>query len=116
MHTEFARVQTEAQRQSFERDGFTQYEFIALGSACGVCKELDGKHFKVGDMMPGENAPPMHPNCRCSVATYENNEEYEKWLEFLDKSGTTEEWERLKQTESGFDVGDYDVGKAKSKK
>lgn len=78
MRTELARVQTEAQRQSFERNGFTQYEFVALGSACGACKELDGKHFKVDEMMPGENAPPMHPNCRCSVAAYEDSEEYER--------------------------------------
>lgn len=61
MRTELARVQIEAQKQSFERNGYDQYEFIALGSACGICRELDGKHFKVKDMMPGENAPPMHP-------------------------------------------------------
>ncbi len=61
MRTELARVQIEAQKQSFERNGYEEYEFVALGSACGICKELDGKHFKVKDMMPGENAPPMHP-------------------------------------------------------
>lgn len=96
MRTELARVQIEAQKQSFERNGFEQYEFIALGSACEICKELDGKHFEVKKMMPGENAPPMHPNCRCSIAAYEDSEEYEAWLDYLDKGGTTEEWERLK--------------------
>lgn len=97
MRTELARVQIEAQKQSFERNGYEEYEFIALGSACGICKELDGKHFKVKDMMPGENAPPMHPNCRCSVAAYEDSDEYEAWLDFLDKGGTTEEWERSRE-------------------
>lgn len=92
MRTELARVQIEAQKQSFERNGFEQYEFIALGSACEICKELDGKHFEVKKMMPGENAPPMHPNCRCSIAAYEDSEEYEAWLDYLDKGGTTEEW------------------------
>ena len=96
MITELARVQTEAQKQSFERNGYDQYEFIALGSACGICRELDGKHFKVKDMMPGENAPPMHPNCRCSVAAWMDDQEYEAWLDYLDKGGTTEEWERMK--------------------
>lgn len=81
MVTELARVQTEAQKQSFERNGYDQYEFIALGSACGICKELDGKHFKVKDMMSGENAPPMHPSCRCSVAAHMDDDEFEKWLE-----------------------------------
>lgn len=96
MRTELARVQTEAQKQSFIKNGFTQYEFIALGSACEICANLDGKHFDVDKMMPGENAPPMHPNCRCSVAAYEDDEEYEAWLDYLDKGGTTEEWEELK--------------------
>ena len=88
MRTELARVQIEAQKQLFERNGFKQYEFIALGSACGICKELDGKHFKVKDMIPEENAAPMHPNCRCSVAAWVDDEEYEEWLDYLDKGGT----------------------------
>lgn len=61
MRTELARVQTEAQKQSFERNGFDQYKFIALGSACDICKAIDGMHFDVKKMSPGENAPPMHP-------------------------------------------------------
>lgn len=106
MRTELARVQTEAQKRSFERNGFTQYEFIALGSACGICKELDGKHFDVEKMMPETNAPPIHPNCRCSVAAYEDSEEYEAWLDFLDKGGTTEEWNWMKEKELESDIGD----------
>ena len=47
-----------------------EYIFLALGTACDVCKRLNEQHFKVKDMMPGENAPPMHPNCRCSTAAY----------------------------------------------
>lgn len=94
MITELARVQTEAQKQSFERNGFEEYTFLALGNACPICKGLDGKHFKVAKMMPGTNAPPMHPRCRCSVAAYEDSEDYEAWLDFLDKGGTTEEWNR----------------------
>lgn len=92
--TELARVQTEAQKQSFERNGFEEYTFLALGDACPICKALDEKHFKVAKMMPGTNAPPMHPRCRCSVAAYEDSEDYEAWLDFLDKGGTTEEWNR----------------------
>lgn len=98
MITELARVQTEAQKQSFERNGFEEYTFLALGDACPICRALDGKHFKVKKMMPGTNAPPMHPRCRCSVAAYEDSEDYEAWLNFLDKGGTTEEWNKLKKT------------------
>ena len=98
MITELARVQTEAQKQSFERNGFEEYAFLALGDACPICKALDEKHFKVEKMMPGTNAPPMHPRCRCSVAAYEDSEDYEAWLDFLDKGGTTGEWNKLKKT------------------
>ena len=96
MRTELARVQTEAQRQSFLANGFEEYTFHANRGCCSACADLDGKHFKIKDMMPGENAPPMHPNCRCSVSAYEDDTEYEAWLDFLDKGGTTEEWEQQK--------------------
>ena len=98
MITELARVQTEAQKQSFERNGFEEYTFLALGTACPICRVLDGKHFKIKKMMPGENAPPIHPRCRCSISAYEDSEDYEAWLNFLDKGGTTEEWNKLKKT------------------
>lgn len=101
MITELARVQTEAQKKSFERNRFEEYTFLALGDACPICKALDGKHFKTKKMMPGTNAPPMHPHCRCSVAAYEDSEDYEAWLDFLDKGGTTEEWNRTKKREQG---------------
>ena len=98
MITELARVQTEAQKLSFERNGFTEYTFLALGNACEDCRKLDGKHFKVAKMMPGENAPPMHPRCRCSVAAYEDSEDYEAWLDFLDNGGTTEKWNKRRKS------------------
>lgn len=63
MITELARVQTEAQKQSFERNGFDEYIFLALGTACPICKKLNEKHFKVTKMMSGTNAPPIHPLC-----------------------------------------------------
>lgn len=103
MRTELARVQTEAQKQSFQRNGFDMYEFICNEHAskhgtCDVCRGLNGKHFKVKDMMPGENAPPIHPRCRCSTAAWEDSKEYEAWLDHLAAGGTTKEWEKVKKT------------------
>lgn len=65
LRTELARVQTETQRQSFERMGFSAYVFISLeGRACPVCAALDtGEPIPLEDFMPGETAPPIHPNC-----------------------------------------------------
>lgn len=94
MITEMARVQTDAQKRSYIENGFDEYEYIACGGSdvCDVCKALDGRHFKVKDMMPGLNAPPMHPNCHCSTAPYSDEKDYNEWLNFLDKGGTTKEW------------------------
>ena len=97
MITELARVQTEAQKQSFERNGFEEYTFLALRTACPICRALDGKHFKIKKMLSGTNAPPMHPRCKCSTSAYEDSEDYEAWLDFLDKGGTTEEWNKRRK-------------------
>lgn len=97
MRTELARVQTEAQKQSFERNGFEEYTFLANSGCCDICKEKDGKHFKVKDMMPGENAAPMHPHCRCSVAAYSDRQDYTQWIEYLEKGGSTQSYNLLKE-------------------
>lgn len=68
IRTEMARVQTEAQIQSFNRGGFTHYIYIARETACDICKPLDGKVFSVNDVQIATNAPPMHPHCFCSLA------------------------------------------------
>lgn len=78
MQTELARVQTEAQKQSYERNGYDEYVFIAEPTACPICRALDDKVFKVSKMMPGENASPMHPHCRCSTAAHMDREEFDK--------------------------------------
>ena len=104
MRTEMARVQTAAQQESFERNGFKEYEYICCGlpDACEICRALDGKIFKVKDMMVGENAPPMHPNCHCSTAAAAaNREDFDAWLN-AKATGETglgfEEWVSQKST------------------
>ena len=97
MTTELARVQTEAQKQSFVRNGFVEYEYIACSNsdACSICRALDGKHFKVDDMMPGDNAPPMHPGCHCSGAAYMDDELYEEWINSYQEHGLNfEDWSK----------------------
>jgi len=97
MITEMARVQTEAQRRSFEENGFDQYTFHSLGTACPHCLAINGNHFNIKDMQPGVNAPPRHPNCRCSTSAYiertdfgVSDEEvilFDEWTETYDKHG-----------------------------
>lgn len=97
MQTELARVQVEAQKKSYIENGLEEYEYIACGGSdvCDVCKALDGKHFKIKDMMPGLNAPPMHPRCHCSTAPSVDRKDYDEWLNYLEKGGTTAEWKSL---------------------
>ena len=43
-----------------------EYEYHAKldSKTTKTCRGLNGKVFKVKDMQPGVNAPPMHPFCR----------------------------------------------------
>ena len=97
MRTELARVQTEAQKQSFVRNGFDYYEFIVNSGCCPICAALNGKHFRIDKMMPGENAPPMHPFCRCSTAAWTDDAAYEEWLDSLSTGKATVTWKEMKR-------------------
>ncbi|GGJ86027.1 hypothetical protein GCM10007063_05660 [Lentibacillus kapialis] len=71
--TETARVQVESQKLSYEAlagDGEElHYEFVAMMDhrTSRRCRNLNGETFKVSDMKPGINAPPLHPHCRSST-------------------------------------------------
>lgn len=90
VRTEMVRVQTQAQIDSYKANGWEEFEFLAYGTAsCEICNALNKKHFKISDFQPAENAPPMHPNCRCRTAPYEDEEEYQKWLDSFGNSRKT---------------------------
>ena len=91
---EDAAVQIIKQKHDFEEMDFEEYTFQANSNCCDKCKSLNGQHFKLSEMKIGENAPPMHEGCACSISAYEDNNEYEAWLDFLANGGTTEEWEK----------------------
>ena len=85
MTTEMCRLQIAVQKESFERNGYKEYMFITSGdeSVCSVCQGLHGQHFKVSEMQAGVNAPPMHPRCHCSVASYMDSDKYKRWIDAL---------------------------------
>lgn len=99
LRTEQARVQIEAQKESYKDENINEYEYIACGLAdcCDICRALDGKHFKVSKMVPGENAPPMHPNCHCSTGPYIDRKLFDEYLDDPDSGDMTfEEWKKEK--------------------
>jgi SPP1 gp7 family putative phage head morphogenesis protein len=97
MRTESARVQSQIAQDSFTESGIEEYEWVAEPSACEICRPLDGKRWKVNGAEAGNVShplPPLHANCRCAIVAVQD-EDYEKWLDYLDKGGTTEEWETI---------------------
>ena len=100
MTTEMCRLQTAVQKESFERNGYKEYMFITSGdeSVCSVCQGLHGQHFKVSEMQAGVNAPPMHPRCHCSAASYMDSDKYKRWIDAL-ANGEDVRWDEFDEYE-----------------
>jgi len=75
--TETARVQTQAQKQQYEATmgDDAEYEFLAFldDRTTKICRSHNEKIYKVKDMKPGINAPPMHPHCRSFTVPHVGN-------------------------------------------
>ena len=70
--TESAYVSAEADGHVYQELDVEQFEVDAAldGTTCGVCGDMDGRHFPRSEYQPGLNAPPFHPNCRCTTVPY----------------------------------------------
>ncbi|NQK92957.1 minor capsid protein [Streptococcus suis] len=102
--TEGARVSTEGQKQAYIANEIDEYEFIAEPSACPNCAKKDGKIFKVKDMIPGENAAPMHPWCHCSTgAHFREDNEYDRLIQESWKSRFDATEQEAESSHKGID-------------
>lgn len=68
--TESARVYSEAQKANYEANGVEEFEIMTELKACQICQPFNGKIFKVSELVPALNAPPFHPNCRCTTVPH----------------------------------------------
>nr|DAZ03722.1 MAG TPA: minor capsid protein [Caudoviricetes sp.] len=96
VRTETAYIYEQATKDAYEECGVEWYEFLATldGKTSEICRELDGKHFKVRDAMPGKNYPPMHPNCRSTtVVWFPGEEEKKKTTSRIAKDGAGKYYE-----------------------
>lgn len=75
--TESGRVQTVVQEETYKEYDIEQYIYLAEVDACDICADLDGQVFNVSDMRVGENAPVMHPFCKCSTSGYVDRQAFE---------------------------------------
>ena len=69
VRTELNFVFNKAALDSMQSAGLDRYRFVAAldHRTCPRCGGIDGLIFEVIESMPGENYPPMHPRCRCTV-------------------------------------------------
>ena len=68
--------------------GCHPYEFVAKRDekTSKICRHYDYQVFKVKDMVPSVNAPPMYPHCRSTTVPHVAN-----WRDkfFKDRQGST---------------------------
>lgn len=69
VRTETAYIHELATMESYKEAGIEKYRFLATldNKTSEMCQELDRKEFPVDKATPGENLPPMHPNCRSTT-------------------------------------------------
>ena len=66
--TEGTRAMVEANRQSFQEQGVQQWEWSVNDPDDADCLDVDGEVQDIGTSFTnGEDQPPVHPNCQCSV-------------------------------------------------
>lgn len=70
VRTEMNYVQNRAAADSIKESGMKYYRFIATldRRTSSMCRAHDGKVYPIDECRPGENAPPLHPNCRSTIA------------------------------------------------
>ena len=77
MRTETSYVQNQTAAQSYRDAGCTEYEVLTAQDrrTCQYCAKQNGKRYPFTAMQAGENAPPFHPNCRCTILPVVGEEE-----------------------------------------
>lgn len=77
VRTETSYVQNQTAAKSYEDAGCTEYEVLTAQDrrTCQYCAKQNGKRYLFAEMQAGENAPPFHPNCRCTILPVVGEEE-----------------------------------------
>lgn len=92
VRTETAYAFEQATLDSYAECGVERYMFMATldNRTSEICQELDGQEFNIKDAVPGENYPPMHPNCRSTtVAVFDDDKVTERVARREDGTGYT---------------------------
>lgn len=70
IRTETTHIQTQAAYNRYKDAGVEEYEVLAGDDEkmCPDCGKMNGKKFKITEMVVGVNAPPFHASCRCTIS------------------------------------------------
>ena len=68
--TEERRMLSKARLETYEKNDFDMYVYVAEPGACDICNALADKVFYTRDAMEGANFPTMHPFCACTTYGY----------------------------------------------
>ena len=77
IRTESCYLCTQMDMLSYEDSEIEYYRYLATLDlrTSKICRELDGKVFRVADQQTGVNAPPMHPWCRSTTTAALSDED-----------------------------------------
>ena len=101
VRTELNYVQNRAALDSIQSAGLEYYQYIAAldRRTCPRCGGLDGRVIALEEAMQGDNYPPLHPSCRCTVTValgedlpVKRRSRIAERREKLDGSVTYKEW------------------------
>lgn len=67
LRTEGARISATQQASDIKNADVTKAEWVASPGACDICRDLDGKVFKLSEFGGSKYTIPLHVNCRCSI-------------------------------------------------
>lgn len=127
--TETAAISARATQDTYKKLGVEEFEVLETldSRTCGLCADMDGKHFSQKDYQIGVTVPPFHPRCRGTTVPYFDDEftegemrtardENDKGYELVPADMTYREWEERfvregEKTQSGLrsgKIGDTD--------
>ena len=70
--TESAAISAKARENCFHDLDVEEFEVVETldSHTCGICGDMDGKHFSMQDYQVGVTVPPFHPRCRGTTCPY----------------------------------------------
>lgn len=107
--TESARVHINTSLNLMRKSGYEKYIWIAEPGACHICAPFNNHVFDIENSDIGDELPPMHPFCRCSIAAYYNIDEEQDSGYNINEIEKTEHAEKRREERN---VSDDDVSDA----